>query len=118
MPFVLAFMVSSLRFVCKTESGILVLREPSVLKNPPTIFITSGTCTLIYLLTCAHDQKEIVHKISGCAVPVQVYLFVCFAGVLGSGGMLIIITTALIKVGFIIIKRKHASKKAGDWGVN
>ena len=44
-------------------------------------------------------------------------LFV-FAGVLGSGGMLIIITTALITVGFIIIKRKHASKKAGEWGVN
>ena len=60
---------------------------------------------------------ESMHGISACAIPVPVYPFVGFAGVLGSGGMVIIIATALITIGFIIIKGKHASKKPGEWRV-
>ena len=43
------------------------------------------------------------------------YGFACFAGVSGGIGIPIFIAPAVIIVGCIIIKRRRASKRSGEW---
>ena len=56
-----------------------------------------------------------VHAIYKMNVCILIYGFACFAGVSGGIGITIFIAPVVIIVGCIIIKRRWASKRPGEW---
>ena len=61
------------------------------------------------------DVSLHVHAIYKMNVCILIYGFACFAGVSGGIGITISIAPVVIMVGCIIIKRRWASKRPGEW---